>query len=314
MNAVNWLLINIGEAVLSLWEGLKTLFGWLFDFLDALLNPILVPVLSVLNPICTAIGDGVYALLSPLPIWAGLTVLSIVAGAVMLIAFRYTSNQGAIARIKDDIKANLLALRLYKDEIRVTFRAQARLLWAIVRLQRYMLPPVLIMLLPMLLGLAQMGVHHQWRPLRPGERTLITLRVNDATDFTDDPTLESSPGLVIEAGPVPGNGEIVWRVRGHEPGRHTLRFHIGEKTVDKELIVDNKPQRVSAIRSNHRWTTMLLHPIESSIPADVQVRSIEILYPSIPSWVYGTDYWILYFFIVSMATALALAPVFKVRF
>ncbi len=314
MEAINWLLINAGDAVLWLWAGVKAVFGWLFGSLDAVLNPVLSPALGVVNPICTAIGDAVYAALRPLPVWGGLTILSAVTGVVMLVAFRYTSNQEAIGKAKDDIKAQLLALKLYKDELRVTFRAQFRLLWAILRLQRYVLTPVLWMALPMLLGLAQMGLRHQWRPLHAGERTLIRMNMDPLAVRAANVTLLPNPGLVVEVGPVPGTDSLVWRVRAGEPGRRKLRFQVDDAALEKEVVVSDAFERVSAMLPGSRWTQQLLHPAEPRVSSNSPVRSIEIMYPHVESWIYGADYWIVYFLVISMVTALIFRPLFKVRF
>jgi hypothetical protein len=319
MEMFNRILIGGGNAVLWLWDAIKAGFVWLFDLLDAVLNPVLSPFLAAVNPVCTAIGDAVYAVLSPLPPWAGLTLLSAITGVVMLIAFRYLSNQTAIARAKDDIKAQLLTLKLYKDELRVTFLAQLRLAWAILRLQRYVLTPVLWMLLPMLLGLAQMGLRHQWRPLHAGELTQIHLNTGMETLDPSQVTLQPDSGVVVELGPtpaqpVPPKNALVWRVRGGEPGRHTLRIDVGDRVLDKELVVSDRFERVSAVHPGHSWTDQLLHPAERRLSASGPVDSIEILYPYVDSWISGADYWILTFFIISMATALIFKPVFKVRF
>ncbi len=314
MDFINSVLINGAEAVLWAWDLLSTFFGWVFRSLDAILNPILSPLLAFLNPICTWLGDVVYAVLSPFPVWVGLTVISAVTGVVMLIAFRHTSNQKAIGKVKDDIKANLLALKLYKDELRVTFLSQARLLWAIVRLQRYVLTPVLLMALPMMVALAQMGIRYQWRPLRSGEQTLIKVHFAHGAGKSIEVSIEPHPGLIVEVGPVPGRDLSVWRVRGGASGRHTLQFHLVGETIEKELVVGDGFERVSALRPSGRWTEQLFHPVEHRLAAESKVRSIEILYPSVDSWVRGADYWVVTFFIVSMIAALVLAPVFKVRF
>lgn len=323
MDPLNWVLINAGLAVLWLWEATKTCFGVAWAALDTVLNPILSPLLSVLNPLCTAVGDAVYAVFNPLPVWVGLLIISAVAGVIMLIAFGYTSNQAAIGRAKDDIKANLLALKLYKDELHVTWTAQGRLLWAILRLQRYMLVPVLILALPMLLGLAQMGVRYQWRPLQSGEQTLLKLKLHGNREdgaaprsvrSTPKVSLEPNPGLAVEVGPVAAGHEFAWRIRGAKPGRHTLTLHVDDVVVEKELVVGDTFERVSAGRPGGRWTAQLFHPVERSLPANSPVESIEILYPGRESWVYGANYWVLFFFVVSMAFALIFKPVFKVRF
>ena len=57
-------------------------------------------------------------------------------------------------------------------------------------------------------------------------------------------------GIVAEVGPVPGGGELVWRVRGGEPGRHTLQFRVDGETVEKEVVVGAGFQRVSALRKS----------------------------------------------------------------
>ncbi len=314
MDFINSVLISGAEAALWVWDLLSTFFGWVFGTLDAILNPILSPLLAFLNPICTWLGDVVYAVLSLFPVWVGLIVISVVTGVVMLIAFRHTSNQKAIGVVKDDIKANLLALKLYKDELQVTFLSQARLLWAIVRLQRYILAPVLVMALPMMLALAQMGIRYQWRPLRSGEQTLIKVHFAPGSGKSVVASIKPHPGLAVEVGPVPGGDLCVWRVHGGATGRHTLKFQVGNEIIDKELVVDNRFERVSALRPSARWTDQLFHPVERRLAAGSPVRSIEILYPSVDSWVRGADYWVVTFFIVSMVAALILAPVFKVRF
>lgn len=314
MEVVNWLLVNGAEALRFLWALLAYVFGGLFAALDGILNPVLSPALAALNPVCTAIGDLVYAMLRPLPVWLGLTGISVVTGFVMLVAFRYVSNQAAIARAKDDIKANLLALKLYKDDLRVTFRSQGRLFWAIARLQRYVLTPVLVVLVPMLLALAQMGTHHQWRPLRPDERTLIRMRLDETAGSNPPVELAPSPGLAVEVGPVPGGGELVWRVRAQRPGHHTLRFSVNGGVIEKELVVGESLERVSAARVGSDWTAQLFHPLERRLPSSSPAASIEILYPGIDSWIHGSNWWVLHFFVVSMLTALVFKPVFKVRF
>jgi len=310
----NDLLIGAAEFVLGAWDGVKAFFVALGGAFDYLLQPVLSPVLRVINPICTLTGDAVYGLLNPLPIWLGLTIISIVVGIVMLIAFRYTSNQVAIGRAKDDIKANLLVLKLYKDELRVVFRSQLRLLWAILRLQRYVLTPVLIMLVPMLLILAQMGVRYQWRPARLGESTLVTINQRNSSPTSPPIELEPSAAVTLEAGPVPGGGRIVWRLSGKEVGRHTLRFRAGPTIVEKELVVGEGVERVSALRPARRWTDQLLHPVESPIPSDSTIESITIAYPPVDSWIYGSNVWVVTFFVISMAAALILKPVFRVKF
>lgn len=315
MKAINWLLINGGEAALWLWAEIKAIFGAVFGAIDYVLNPILSPVLSFLNPIATWTGDLVFAALGAFHPWFGITVISVLLGVIMLIAFRYTSNQAGIARAKDDIKANLLAMKLFKEELHVTFQSQWRILKAIFRLQRYVLFPVLIMALPMMLCLAQMGIRYQWRPIAPGEQVLLKLHVDPAAIGMVKADFESHPGVDVELGPIGGKSDLVWRLRGRDPGRHILTLNANGERIHKEIVIDRPFMRVSELRPGHRWLDQLLHPVEQPLPKNSIAKGVEILYPQgKPSWIYGPDHWVIYFFVVSMLTALVLAPVFRVRF
>ncbi len=325
MSVLNWLLLSLGYAARHGWHALGAFLAALGHGLDRLLNPVLSPLLGVLNPFCTAAGNAVYALLAPLPVWAGLLILSAISGVLMLIAFRYTSHQKAIGRARDDITANLLALKLYKDELRVTFRAQARLLAALGRLQIHMLLPVLVLALPLMLVVAQIGLRHQWRPLRPGEWTILTVRLSESaatgTDRIEDAVLADSPGVAEAVGPVPGGGALVWRIRAGEPGRHTLRIEIppsggaaGNTLVVEKLLVVGEPfQPVSAERPGKNWTAQILHPFEPPLPPG-PVTAVQIAYGGFDSRIYGANWWLLTFFVVSLVFALLLKPVFRVRF
>jgi len=314
MDTLNKILLGGADTVLSAWEAIKAFFAFVFGAIDTCLAPILGWLFGALDSICTTLGDAMYGVLSPFPPWVGITLISAVTGVLMLIAFRYTSNQEAITRVKDEIKGHLLALKLFKEDLRTVFLSQFALLWAILKLQRYVLTPVLVALLPMLLLLAQMGVRYQWRPVHEGESVVVKMTVDTGKVDENEITLSSHPGVEVAAGPVPGGGVVAWRLTGKEAGRHTLVFDVGGDRVEKEIVVGDGFERVSALRPRENWVDRMLHPVERPLPTGGPVESIEITYPSVDSYVCGADWWILYFFVVSMAVALVFKPVFNVKF
>ncbi|MCO6436011.1 MAG: hypothetical protein J5J06_02870 [Phycisphaerae bacterium] len=314
MDAVEWVLIEGALAVRWLGGAIAWLAERAWGGFDQVANPLLSPIVGFVNPVTTTIGDAVYAVLGWIPAWAGLVILSVIVGVVMVPLFGRLSNQAGIARAKDAIKANLLALKLYRDELHVTFRSQWRILKAIGRLQWHVLMPILILLFPMLLVLAQMGVHYQWRAVRPGEVVQVRMKVDEARLGDRPVVLKAGPGFAVEVGPVPGGGEMWWRLRAEEAGRCNLDFAVGPLTIRKELVVGEGIRQVSAVRPGASWTARLLHPVERPLPAKSGVEEIEVLYPANPSWIAGSNVWVVTFFVVSMAAALIAAPVFGVKF
>lgn len=323
MDTLGRILILLARGLRAAWEGIVSGGGALLGGADAMLNPILAPIVAALNPIATAAGDAVYAALAWLPPWGSLTVLSVLFGLAALVVFRYTSNQRGIGRVRDRITANLLAISLFRDEIRVTLASQAKILLDLLWLQRYLLPPLLILLLPMLVLLAQIGLRHQWRPLQPGERTLLRVRMAsvkaarlpaalEVVSAASPQASDASAGVVIETPGIAGGREIVWRLRAVSPGRHTLRLRVGDSTIDKEIVVGEGFTRVSAERAGGHWWPRLLHPAEPPLPRG-EVTSVAVEYPG-PTWPWvGRDVWVVYVLVVSLAGALLFQPWLRVR-
>ncbi len=309
----NYLLV-CSDTALSVWDGVVSILGAGFGAVDSAIGPVLAKLFAIVNPTVSAVGDLVYGCLRPFPPWVGITVIAALTGLVMLLNFRFTSNQEAITRAKDDMKAHLLAMKLFKEDLRTVALSQLRLLWAICRLQRYVLTPVVVALFPMSLLLAQMGVRYQWRPVPPGDAVIVEMAVDSERVDPNAIRLIEHAGVDVEAGPVPGGGMVVWRLSGQTPGRYVLVFDVGGERVTKELVVGDGLHRVSALRPGSSWLDRMLHPVERPIDEATGVRSIEITYPSADSYVCGADWWVAYFFVVSMAVALIFKPAFNVKF
>ncbi len=312
MDTLGKILVDGALAAWWLYEAIIAVLMAGFSALNVVLDPVLSTVLRVLNPIANIAGDVVYGMVSVLsPAW-GLVIISAITGVVMLFLFKYTSNQTAIVASKDAIKANLLALKLYKDELRVTFLSQWRLLLAIARLQWHMFKPVAIVIFPMLVGLSQMGIRYQWRALRSGEQAYVHMYLDEP--LSHEVALEPVQGVSVEVPAMAGEQDYAWRIRATESGRFALKFLVDSEMIEKELVVGDKLERVSVERAGANWVTQLFHPIEPLLPSSSPVSRIEIKYPDRESWFYGSNYWVLTFFVISMLVALVLAPVFKVKF
>lgn len=312
MDMLGKILSGGADGLWWLYEAVISLLLAVYHVIDVVLNPVMSTILRVLNPIGNFVGDVVYGAVSVLPPAWGLLFISAITGMVMLFMFKFTSNQQAIVAAKDTIKANLLALKLYKDELRVTFLSQWRLMGGIARLQWHMFKPVVIVMLPMLIGLSQMGIRYQWRALHPGEQAYVHLYMDQP--LLHDVALAPVDGVDVEVAAMAGAKDYAWRIRAREPGLHKLKFQVDDETVEKELVVGDGLERVSVERAGANWVTQLFHPVESILSSSSPVHRIEVKYPDRISWIYGSDYWVLTFFVISMLVALVLAPVFKVKF
>jgi hypothetical protein len=258
-----------------------------------------------LNAVADAVGRYVLAPIGLLPGWLSATIVAAVTGLALLVAFKYTSNQRAIRRVRSDVKANLLALKLFKESTAVALRAQGRILLGALRLALLAVMPMLVTIVPICLLLGQLALWYQARPLRVGEEAVMTLQLNGDTGSWPPVRLEPTSAVEVITGPVLvfSKREVCWNVRALENGYHRLSLHVGDQAVDKELAVGDGFMRVSTERPARRWSEMLLHPGERPLGPDSPVRRLAIDYPERSSWTSGSDWWVIYWMVVSMAVA-----------
>jgi uncharacterized membrane protein (DUF106 family) len=277
---------------------------------------VLVTLITWVNVVTNALGRWVLSPLALLPGWLSLTFVSAVMGVLLLTIFKYTSNQEAIGRVRDDIKANLLAIKLFKDSFSVIFRSQAKVFAGSFRLLFYAIVPMLVMMVPVCLVLAQMGLWYQARPLKPGdEPVVVKLTLNDHLDTLPQVTLESLPGARTVMGPVrvSSKKELFWKIKPAEAGDHCLIFRVGDQQFEKQLAVGDGFMRVSPARPGAHFSDILLYPLEKPFTPDSPIYSITIDYPARDSRIYGKDWWLIYFFVASMVCAFLFKPLLKVR-
>jgi hypothetical protein len=169
---------------------------------------------------------------------------------------------------------------------------------------------------PVCLVLAQMGSWYQARPLRPEDgQVTVQLKVKGAPGSLPLVTLDTLPAARLLAGPVrvSSRGEVYFKLRPLENGTHTLVFHVGDGCYEKQMAVGEGFMRMSPKRPGASPWDVLMYPLETPFASADPVQSISIAYPPRDSRIYGTDWWVVYFFLASMAFAVLCKPFLKVR-
>src|SRR5262249_29366291 len=126
---------------------------------------LLTQVVVWLNAVANAVGGVLLAPVALVPGWLSVTLLGVASGVLLLVLFKYTSNQRAIKEARDQVSANLLALKLYKDSASVALAAQGRVLAGAFRLMGLAVVPMLVMVVPVCLIMTQMSLWYEARPL-----------------------------------------------------------------------------------------------------------------------------------------------------
>lgn len=276
---------------------------------------LLTQIIVWINMLANAVGKFLLAPVGVLPGWLSNTIISAVAGVVLLMVFKYTSNQRAIGRVRDNIKANMLALKLFKDSISVTLQAQVQVFKGALFLLFHSIRPMLVVIIPFSLVFMQMWLWYQHRPLAKGEETIITIEINGNVSDLPKVHIELARAMDVVIGPVKvlSKSEIYWKIKALENGYHDIIFDVGDQNITKQLAVGDGFMRLSSRRPSWKWVDIFEHPVEEPFGPRSPVKSISIDYPKRLSRTSGTNWWIVYFFVISVLSALVFKPFLKVR-
>jgi hypothetical protein len=229
-------------------------------------------------------------------------VISIVIGLLMVIVFRYTSDQKAIGRAKDKLKAHLLAVRLFQDQLPVVMRAYGRILHGTGSYLRLAFTPFLIAILPITFLIVQLDRYFGWVPLQPAQTFLVQARVEDPAAL-NEASLQLPPELSSSAPAVhdPKDKEVVWRVVADRIGLFDIHIVAGGQTVSKQVVVAPGLARISPLRLRRSFWERMFTSGEPALADNSPVQSIAINYPPRVIGFAGMEWnWIVLFFVVSL--------------
>ena len=240
-------------------------------------------------------------LTSPLSI---VVVLSVVIGLLMIVLFGYTSDQKAIGIAKDQLKAHLLAVRLFRDQLHVVMGSYGKVLGGTWRYLKLAFKPLIYVIIPITAMIVYLDRSLGLTGIQTNTPFLITARVSNADALTSI-YIDLPQGITATAPPVhvSVNNEAVWRLEARQEGAYEVKIATGNDSVVKTVRVTTGLAQVSPERlRGHLWDR-LFSSGESAIPDNSAIESIAVTYPerNIPLGVAGYEMnWIWLFFILSM--------------
>lgn len=272
--------------------------------------------MTVLNAVLRSVFDLLLLPLRSLPAIVGVALISLLGGVGALLVYKHTSNQPALQAVKARIAASFFEIRLFNDDLVAILRAQWDLLRNNLRYMGLNLVPMLWMIVPFLLVIAQVQFHYGYSGLEPGRPAVLTVALD-----RPDPGAGAAPAerpeleLVVPAGirlETPGVwsaslAQMAWRLVPEKPGRYELGVELGGERVAKSLVVDSRPTRRSPERLEGTFLNQLLYPAEPPLPNGSPLHAITLSYPEATidaGWV--SAHWLIVFLVLSIVFAFAL--------
>jgi hypothetical protein len=229
--------------------------------------------------------------------------ISLVIGLVMVVVFRYTSDQKAIHVAKDRLKAHLLALRLFQDQIPVVLRSYGRIVLATGHYLRLAFKPLLFVIVPLTFLIVQLDRYLGSMPVEAGHPFLVKVRM-DNPNVMNEASLQLPDGLstTAPAAHVPSESEVGWRVVAEKSGEYIVNVQASDQTFSKRVVVGGGLSRLSPVRLRGKFWKRFFVSGEPALPENSPIESINVQYPARNIAFAGFEWtWIWLFFVLSLA-------------
>ncbi len=269
--------------------------------------------IAAVNRIFTGAVELLILPFKPLPpIWS-LLWLSFLSSLLILFVFRLLSSPSKIRRAKDLIKANILAIRIYRDQWVVILRSFTMSLWHTLRYFLLNLLPLAVVIVPLFFLFVQMDIRYGYRPFAPGETTVLKVKVREGRELSDIKLIEKHGeySSLVEVN-VKALSEKDWKVKIAGPGY--FEIDLGGERVKKSYQVGEGLYPLSLRKYCRPGLHLLLYPAEKLCKSsDIEYISLKYPHRSI-SFLGVKTHWLVWYLLFVLIIVLALRKTFGVEF
>lgn len=169
-----------------------------------------------------------------------LLIISILITLLSTLAYKYTTDQRKLKRVKEDIKKLRVKQKKHVDNQKKFMAIQKEMMTKNTDLMKESFKPMIYTMIPLILILSWMAGNLAFEPINP----MQTFQVIAELDQPEEITLEIPDEIEIIS-----RNENVWSLRASEPGNYQLVF-IGETfTETKDVLITYSKDYINPIQN-----------------------------------------------------------------
>jgi len=213
------------------------------------------------------------------PFW-GFAAICLVMGTIVVIIFKYASNQKKIKAIKNQIKLHFLEIRIYKDDFREILKAQKEILKNNFRYIAYNTQGAVPVILLFLITLSQINLRYGYTPIMPDEPFDVKVTYAKDADRRPEPELILPDGLeaLTPALHLGDEDEVSWQLRASRAGKFKVGFKLCDQIYTKEIVIGKSTAPFGSQLVREGFWAPLVNAAEPALPKNARLHSIDIGY------------------------------------
>jgi hypothetical protein len=254
--------------------------------------------------------------LQKLPPFWGIFFLSLLTSLFVLSVYRAVSSPKKVKDTKNQIKAHILAIRLYRDFWKIIVVSFFKSLYYTGKYFVLNLVPLFLVFPLLFLLFVQMDVRYGMRPFRVNED--IVVKAGFSQDIgTLNVELQANSHFQVRMNPVFINSlrEVNWKLRASQNGASAIAIYVNGTTVRKNLLIGESVPALSNKKMAISSWAHFIYPVEKLLAPTPALKYISLQYPSRSIGFLGIHgHWLFYYLVLTTIIALALKNKFGVEF
>ena len=246
----------------------------------------------------------------------GILFLSILSSFVVLIIYKYVSSPKRIKEVKNKIKSNILAIRIYRDFWRVILSSFFKSLFYTLKYFILNFGPVLIIILILGPAFMQMEIRYGMRPLKIGESFVVKAKFSsDINDLNIKLLKNKNFKTLMNPVFIKAKKEVNWKLETLNKGFTEVEIKVNSNIYKKRLIIGDSKKALSRKKMAKSSIDHLIYPVEPLLAQKGNLEYIYVKYPSkLISFLGFKIHWIIYYLVFVTIIVLALRKRFGVEF
>jgi len=194
-----------------------------FSFIDPALNFVFGPLLNLPS------------------LWV-VIIMSFLISLIIVVIYKYATNQSLMKQLKDEIKALQKQMKELKSEPEKAMAVQKQAMQTNMKYMMQSMKATLITFIPIIILFGWLQAHLAYAPLLPGEEFNVYVTLEEGAKGNITINVPDGITALGEKTKKVDNGQVVFKMKGDakEYSAPPLEFVFGDKTYSKNVIITNE--------------------------------------------------------------------------
>ncbi len=197
--------------------------------LDAILNPIFGPLLG-------------------LPSFWTVVIISFIIALIMIIIYKYTTNQVVMKELKGQLKGYQKQLKEHRSDPSKMKEINKKMMEVNVKFFKHSMKSMFITWIPIIIIFGWMNAHLGYYPILPGQEFSTTVSFEEGIDGEVELITPLGVELLGDKIQEIEDEKASWKLRGIT-GEHTLEYRFEDEKVLKEVLITEERSYKNPIKT-----------------------------------------------------------------